>query len=249
MNTLPTTYQDIIHLTKYARYREEDLRRESWPETVKRYMDYMASKVEVSDRVYKLLYHAILEQDIVPSMRLFMTAGIACERDNIAAFNCAYVAINNKRAFSEILYILMNGTGVGFSNERHNICKLPQVPVLEQCDDVIVVADSKKGWAVAFRKYLSCLWEGDVPTIDYSKIRPAGERLKTFGGRASGMQPLKNLFVFCYETFRAAQGRKLNSLEVHDIICMIGDIVVVGGAGMVVDAPETPIHYRFFRFF
>ena len=225
---LPTTYQDIIHVTKYARYLEEKKRRESWEETVTRYMDYMTTKVDIGDK-YKEIHRAILKQEIMPSMRLLMTAGIACERDNISAFNCAYVAMCTKRSFSEALYILMNGTGVGFSNERDVISKLPTIPTLAKCDDVIVVADSKKGWAVAFRKLMSSLWEGDIPTIDYDKIRPAGERLKTFGGRASGPQPLRNLFTFVTNTFEKAQGRKLNSLEVHDIVCMIGDIVVVGG--------------------
>ena len=225
---LPTTYQDIIHVTKYARYIEDKKRRESWEETVTRYMDYMSTKVDIKGK-YKELHRAMLNQEVMPSMRLLMTAGEACERDNIAAFNCAYVAMGSKRAFSEVLYILMNGTGVGFSNERDVISKLPTIPKLEKSDDVIVVADSKKGWAIAFRKLMSSLWEGDIPTIDYSKVRPAGERLKTFGGRASGPKPLRNLFEFVTKTFEGAQGRKLNSLEVHDTVCMIGDIVVVGG--------------------
>ena len=223
------TYEQIIHVTKYARYLEEKKRRESWEETITRFMDYMSIKVDL-DGKYKELHKALVNQEIVPSMRLLMTAGEACERDNIAAFNCAYTSISSKRVFSEILYILMNGTGIGFSNERKKIDLLPPVPrELSWSDDVIVVADSKKGWAVAFRKLMSSLWEGDIPNVDYSKIRPAGARLKTFGGRASGPLPLQNLFTFVTETFKAAQGRKLNSLEVHDIICMIGDIVVVGG--------------------
>ena len=225
---LPTTYQDIIHVTKYARYLEDKKRRESWDETVTRYMDYMTTKVDLGGK-YKELHRAMLKQEVMPSMRLLMTAGEACEKDNIAAFNCAYVAMSTKRSFSEVLYILMNGTGVGFSNERDVISKLPAIPKLEKSDDVIVVADSKKGWAIAFRKLMSSLWEGDIPTIDYSKVRPAGERLKTFGGRASGPKPLRNLFEFVTKTFEGAQGRKLNSLEVHDTVCMIGDIVVVGG--------------------
>ena len=223
------TYEQIIHVTKYARYLEDKKRRETWEETVTRYMDYMSSKVDLKG-TYKELHGALLRQEIVPSMRLLMTAGEACERDNIAAFNCAYTSISSKRVFSEILYILMNGTGIGFSNERKKIDLLPPIPKgLSWSDDTIVVADSKKGWAVAFRKLMSSLWEGDIPNVDYSKIRPAGARLKTFGGRASGPLPLQNLFTFVTETFKAAQGRKLNSLEVHDIICMIGDIVVVGG--------------------
>ena len=163
-------------------------------------------------------------------MRLLMTAGEACERDNIAAYNCSYLAINNKRAFSECLYILMNGTGVGFSCERQEISKLPAIPdTLTKLDDVIVVGDSKLGWAKAFKKLLSSLWEGDIPTVDYSQVRPAGARLKTFGGRASGPEPLERLFKFVTDTFINARGRKLTSLEVHDLVCMVGEIVVVGG--------------------
>jgi ribonucleoside-triphosphate reductase len=166
----------------------------------------------------------------MPSMRLLMTAGEAVERDNIAAFNCSYLAINNKRAFSEALYILMNGTGVGFSCERQEVNKLPTIPEsFTEVDDVIVVGDSKLGWAKAFKKLLSSLWEGEIPNIDYSRVRPAGARLKTFGGRASGPEPLKRLFDFVVTSFKEAAGRKLNSLEVHDIMCMIGEIVVVGG--------------------
>jgi ribonucleoside-diphosphate reductase alpha chain len=166
----------------------------------------------------------------MPSMRLLMTAGEACDRDNISAYNCSYLAVNNKRAFSEALYILMNGTGVGFSCERQEIDKLPAIPNhFKEVDDVIFVQDSKLGWAKAFKKLLSSLWEGDVPKIDYSKVRPAGARLKTFGGRASGPDPLKRLFEFSINTFKNAGGRKLNSLEVHDLMCMVGEIVVVGG--------------------
>ena len=166
----------------------------------------------------------------MPSMRLMMSAGEACKRENISAYNCSYMAINNKRAFSECLYILMCGTGVGFSCERQEIDKLPVLPEsIKPCDDTIVVGDSKLGWAKAFKKLLSSLWEGDIPTIDYSKVRPAGDRLKTFGGRASGPEPLKRLFDFTTDTLVNAKGRKLTSLEVHDIVCMIGEIVVVGG--------------------
>lgn len=173
---------------------------------------------------------AILNLQICPSMRLMMSAGEACERDNIAAYNCAYLAVNNKRAFSEALYILMNGTGVGFSCERQEIAKLPTVPeTLVYIDDVIIIGDSKLGWAKAFKKLISCLYDGDVPTFDFSRVRSAGARLHTFGGRASGPDPLKRLFDFTVETFKEAHGRKLNSLEVHELMCMIGEIVVVGG--------------------
>ena len=193
-------------------------------------VNYLSSKNKGLTKEFKEIREAVLNLEIMPSMRLMMSAGEACERDNIAAYNCSYLAMNNKRAFSEALYILMNGTGVGFSCERQEISKLPSIPeTISNCDDVIVVGDSKLGWAKAFKKLLSSLWEGDIPTIDYSQVRPAGARLKTFGGRASGPEPLKRLFDFVVETFKHAQGRKLSSIEVHDITCMIGEIVVVGG--------------------
>ena len=158
------------------------------------------------------LREAVLNLEVMPSTRLLMTAGEACERDNIAAYNCSYLAVNNKRAFSEALYILMNGTGVGFSCERQEIAHLPTVAEhFKEVDDVIVVQDSKLGWAKAFKKLLSNLWEGDILRIDYSRVRPAGARLRTFGGRASGPEPLKRLFDFCTEVFKSAAGRKLNS--------------------------------------
>ena len=193
-------------------------------------VNYLSSKNKGLTKEFKEIREAVLNLEIMPSMRLMMSAGEACERDNIAAYNCSYLAMNNKRAFSEALYILMNGTGVGFSCERQEISKLPSIPeTISNCDDVIVVGDSKLGWAKSFKKLLSSLWEGDIPTIDYSQVRPAGARLKTFGGRASGPEPLKRLFDFVIETFKHAQGRKLTSIEVHDITCMIGEIVVVGG--------------------
>lgn len=229
---LPSLYQSIIHRSRYSRFLPEQQRRESWEETVTRLTDYLHAKL--GDKVEAVdmneLRQAILNLEVMPSMRLLMTAGEACERDNISAYNCSYLAINNKRAFSEALYILMNGTGVGFSCERQEISKLPAIPeTLRKVDDVIVVQDSKLGWAKAFKKLLSSLWEGDIPEIDYSKVRPAGARLKTFGGRASGPEPLKRLFDFTINTFTEARGRKLTSIEVHDIMCMIGEIVVVGG--------------------
>ena len=224
------TYQKLIAASRYARYLPEEKRRETWSETVDRLISYIKeSSPEITAELPKL-HKAIENLDIMPSMRLMMSAGEACRRDNIAAYNCSYMAINNKRAFSECLYILMNGTGVGFSCERQEIDKLPSIPEsVNDCDDVIVVADSKLGWAKAYRKLLSSLWEGDIPTMDYSKVRKAGERLKTFGGRASGPEPLKRLFDFTRDTIVNARGRKLTSIEVHDIVCMIGEIVVVGG--------------------
>ena len=229
-NELPTLYQQVIHSSRYARYIPEKNRRETWEETVDRLVTYLKTKTPTLEKDIEELREAVLKLEVMPSMRLMMTAGEACERDNIAAYNCSYLAVNNKRAFSEALYILMNGTGVGFSCERQDINKLPIVPEeIGLCDDVIVVEDSKLGWAKAFKKLISHLYEGDIPNFDFSKVRPAGARLKTFGGRASGPDPLKQLFDFVIETFKQAAGRKLSSIEVHDIMCMIGQIVVVGG--------------------
>jgi ribonucleoside-diphosphate reductase alpha chain len=230
MSNLPTVYQDVIAMSRYARFIPEKNRRETWSETVDRLVTYLETKTPDLKKEIKEIREAVLNLEVMPSMRLLMTAGEACERDNISAYNCSYLAVNNKRAFSEALYILMNGTGVGFSCERQEIDKLPAIPLdLTICDDLIVVEDSKLGWAKAFKKLLSSLYEGDIPKFDYSKVRPAGARLKTFGGRASGPDPLKRLFDFVTDTFKHAKGRKLNSIEVHDIMCMIGEIVVVGG--------------------
>ena len=229
MSSLPSVYQDVIGLSRYARYLPEQNRRELWSETVDRLVKYLKVKAP-GIKEHEEIRQAVLNLEVMPSMRLLMSAGEACERDNIAAFNCSYLAVNNKRSFSEALYILMNGTGVGFSCERQEIAKLPLIPAeLVKTEDVIVVEDSKLGWAKAFKKLLSSLWEGDIPQFDYTKVRPAGARLKTFGGRASGPEPLKRLFDFTTEIFKEAKGRKLNSIEVHDIMCMVGEIVVVGG--------------------
>jgi ribonucleoside-triphosphate reductase len=239
MVELPSVYQSIIHKSRYSRFLYDENRRESWEETVDRLVNYLFTKIPKEsfngneNHWYNILDElrvSILDLEVMPSMRLLMSAGEAVERDNIAAYNCSYIAINNKRSFSEALYILMNGTGVGFSCERQEINKLPNIPEsFTEVDDVIVVGDSKLGWAKAFKKLLSSLWEGEIPHVDYSRVRPAGARLKTFGGRASGPEPLKRLFEFSVSTFKTAAGRKLNSLEVHDIMCMIGEIVVVGG--------------------
>ena len=229
------SYASIIHKTRYARYLDEEKRRETWEETVERYVMFITEQCgkqeyNLNAKERQEIADAILNLEVMPSMRLLMTAGEAVKRDNICAYNCAYLAVNNKRAFSEALYILMNGTGVGFSCERQEISKLPKVPnEFRNTDDTIVVGDSKLGWAKAFRRLLSSLWEGDVPLIDYSRVRGAGERLRTFGGRASGPAPLRKLFDYCISIFREAKGRNLNSIEVHDIMCMIGEIVVVGG--------------------
>ena len=224
------TYQKLIAASRYARFLPEHKRRETWDETVDRLASFIKESAPELNTELPILTKAIKNLEIMPSMRLMMSAGEACKRENIAAYNCSYMAINNKRAFSECLYILMCGTGCGFSCERQEIDKLPSIPAsINHCDDTIVVADSKLGWAKAYRKLLSSLWEGDIPTVDYSKVRPAGARLKTFGGRASGPEPLERLFKFTTDTLINARGRKLNSLEVHDIVCMIGEIVVVGG--------------------
>jgi ribonucleoside-diphosphate reductase alpha chain len=231
-------YSAIIHSTRYARYLEDHKRRETWDETISRVIGFLNKQIQekypqAMDKwsSYKdSIYEAIKQMKIMPSMRLMMTAGPAAERDNIGIYNCAYLAINTKRAFSEALYVLMNGTGVGFSCERQEIAHLPAFPnSFREVEDTIVVADSKKGWAKAFNKLLNSLWEGDIPKIDYSKIRPAGSRLKTFGGRASGPDPLKDLFNYSIQTAKHASGRKLTSIEVHDLMCKIADVVVVGG--------------------
>ena len=225
-------YQQYIHMSRYSRWRDDLQRRETWGETVRRYVDYFDQRTGFmfTDTLNNLIFPMILEQKSMPSMRALMTAGEALERENLAGFNCSYLAINTKRSFSEALYILMCGVGVGFSCERQEVAHLPMVPdVLTETDDQIVVADSKEGWAKAYNRLLNALWDGDIPHVDYTKVRKAGERLKTFGGRASGPEPLRKLFMFTVEQFKRAKGRKLNSLEVHDLMCMIGEIVVVGG--------------------
>jgi ribonucleoside-diphosphate reductase alpha chain len=229
-------YQEFIHKSRYARYLPELKRRESWKETVDRYMNCIHS--QCCERGYMMIrsewfeiYNAILNLRVMPSMRLLMTAGEAVERDNICAYNCAYTAISSPSKFSESLHILMNGTGIGFSCERQEIAKLPVVPenFFTESNELIVVGDSKEGWAAAFALLIGFLYSGLVPTIDYSLVRPHGARLKTFGGRASGPAPLKRLFEYCIGVFKYAAGRRLTSIEVHDIMCMIGEIVVVGG--------------------
>ena len=225
-------YQQYIHISRYSRWRDDLGRRETWEETVQRYVDFFDQKTEgaITDILNGKIKQYITELKVMPSMRALMTAGEALERENLAGFNCSYLAVNTKRSFAEALYILMCGTGVGFSCERQEIAHLPAIPdELIKDDSVIVVADSKRGWAKAYHALLNHLWNGDIPTVDYSRVRPAGERLKVFGGRASGPDPLKRLFLFTIETFDKARGRKLNSLEVHDLMCMIGEIVVVGG--------------------
>jgi ribonucleoside-triphosphate reductase len=230
---LPTPYQEQIHQTKYARWNEDLKRRETWTETVDRYMSAIQRQSEKHEFTlngeYDQIRNAILNLELVPSMRALMTAGPALDRDNIAGYNCAYLAINRVHAFDEAMYVLMCGTGVGFSVERQYVNQLPEVPTLYPVDDVIVVADSKQGWASAFRRLLAALYAGGTPSWDLSKLRPAGARLKTMGGRSSGPVPLDELFRYTVAIFKEAQGRKLTSLECHGIMCKIGDIVVVGG--------------------
>jgi ribonucleoside-triphosphate reductase len=234
--SLPTLYQDFIHLSRYSRWLEKENRRETWNETVGRYFDFFENHLQenqgfhLTKALRKELEEAVLNLEIMPSMRALMTAGEALRRDNTAGYNCSYVAVNRLRAFDEILYILMCGTGVGFSVERQYVEKLPTIAEhFSQSDTTIVVEDSKAGWAKAFKELVSLLVGGQIPRWDISKVRPAGARLKTFGGRASGPRPLEDLFKFTCDTFRRAAGRKLTSIECHDIVCKVAEIVVVGG--------------------
>jgi ribonucleoside-diphosphate reductase alpha chain len=224
-----TDYQRYIHLSRYARYIESAGRRETWEETVKRYCDFWKEKYP-DLFPYQVVYDAIVNMEVMPSMRAMMTAGPALDRDNVAGYNCAYIDVDHPRAFDEIMYILMCGTGVGYSVEREYVRKLPEVAEeMRDTDTTIVVGDSKIGWATALRELISLLYAGKVPRYDLSKVRPSGARLKTFGGRASGPGPLKDLFDYAIEAFRAAAGRRLNALEVSDLVCKIADAVIVGG--------------------
>lgn len=233
---LPTVYQQFIYKSRYARWNEELGRREEWPETVARYFNFFEGHLKQRfDYVVPIderhrLEQAVLSLKVMPSMRALMTAGPALEREHMAGYNCAFIPIDDPKAFDEFLYVLMNGTGCGFSVEASNIHKLPVIPdKIHTSDSVIVVADSKIGWASSLRELIALLYAGKEPQINLSKIRPAGARLKTFGGRASGPEPLAELFRFTIDIFKRAHGRRLNSLECHDICCKIGEIVVVGG--------------------
>lgn len=227
MGTNMNLYMEYIHKSRYARYLPEEGRRETWEETVKRYTDFFQKRTEED---LSELEEAVLNLDVMPSMRCLMTAGKALDRDNVAGFNCSYLVVDHPRSFDELMYILLCGTGVGFSVERQYVSKLPEVAEeMHDTSTVITVADSKIGWATAFREMVSLLYAGQVPKWDVSKVRPAGAPLKTFGGRASGPEPLEELFRFTIETFKAAKGRKLSSLECHDLCCKIAEIVVVGG--------------------
>ena len=223
-------YQSFIHKSRYARWLESEGRRETWEETVSRYVDFWKEREQIEGEDAQEIWDAIHALEVMPSMRCMMTAGEALKRDNVAGFNCSYLHIDHPRAFDELMYVLMCGTGVGFSVERNFIAKLPEVAeTFHKTNTVIVVSDSKLGWASAFRELISLLYAGKLPKWDMSRVRPAGARLKTFGGRASGPEPLEDLFRFCVEVFQKAAGRKLTSIECHDVCCKIADIVVVGG--------------------
>jgi ribonucleoside-diphosphate reductase alpha chain len=229
-NYLPTDYQAFIHTSRYARWLDEENRRETWGETVSRYMTKVVVPKTRDEIVVDDIEEAILNLEIMPSMRALMTAGPALDRDNTAGYNCSYLPVDDPKSFDEAMFILLCGTGVGFSVERQYVSKLPEVPdQLFTSEDVIVVHDSKEGWAKAFRKLVAMLYAGEIPTWDTSKVRKAGAKLKTFGGRASGPGPLEDLFRFTVAMFKGAQGRKLSSIECHDLMCKIGEVVVVGG--------------------
>jgi ribonucleoside-triphosphate reductase len=223
-------YQQFIHKSRYARWLPEEGRRETWAETVQRYVDFWDNRGQITKADGEKLYKAIYNLDVMPSMRCLMTAGEALDKDNVAGFNCSYLHIDHQKSFDEMMYVLMCGTGVGFSVERQFIEKLPTVAEsFHDTDSTIVVADSKIGWASAFRELIAMLYAGKIPKWDMHKVRPAGARLKTFGGRASGSQPLEDLFIFCVGIFQKAKGRRLTSIECHDICCKIAEVVVVGG--------------------
>ena len=233
---LPTPYQEYIHLSRYARFRYEDNRRETWGETVDRYFEFFKSHLktmcdyDITDDEIEDYAKSVLNLDVMPSMRCLMTAGEALKRENVSGYNCSYIAVDTLRAFDEMLYVLMNGTGVGFSVERQYVQNLPLInEEFHETDTVIVVSDSKLGWAKALRELIYLLAAGQVPKWNLSRVRPAGAALKTFGGRASGPQPLEDLFHFCINIFKEAAGRRLTSLEAHDICCKIAEVVVVGG--------------------
>lgn len=227
---LPTVYQNYIHQSRYARFRDDVKRRESWSETVERYITFFKKKFPTQEIPWDDLYQAILNLEVVPSMRALMSAGPALEKDNIAGYNCSFLPIDSVKAFDEVMFILMCGTGVGFSVESRYVKKLPDVPEeLHPTDTTIIFHDSKLGWAKGFREFLSLLWSGLIPKWDVSNLRPAGARLKTFGGRASGPEPLVDLMEFAIRIFKGAGGRKLTTLECHDLVCKVADIVVSGG--------------------
>jgi ribonucleoside-diphosphate reductase alpha chain len=234
--TIENPYENFIALSRYAKWVESEGRRETWGETVDRYFSFMTNHLKTNhnyipnEKLVAELKEFVFERNVMPSMRSVMTSGAALERDNVAGYNCAFLPVDSPRSFDETMYVLMCGTGVGFSVEYKYINKLPAVPEsLEKSTTVITVEDSKQGWAKAYRELLALLWSGQIPAIDVSKVRPAGARLKTMGGRSSGPQPLINLFDFTIAKFKGATGRNLKPIECHDIMCKIGEVVVVGG--------------------
>ena len=234
--TIENPYENFIALSRYARWLEKENRRETWQETVDRYFDFMLNHLDKNlnykpdSKLVEELKQNVFFRNVMPSMRAVMTAGAALERDHVAGYNCSFIPVDNVRSFDETMYILMCGTGVGFSVEYKYVNKLPAVPeTIEKTSTIVVVEDSKQGWARAYRELLSLLWAGQIPAIDVSKLRPAGARLKTMGGRSSGPQPLINLFDFTIKVFKNAVGRQLKPIECHDIMCKIGEVVVVGG--------------------
>lgn len=236
MKKLPSLYQEFIHLSRYSRWLPDLGRRETWNETVDRYFTFFERHLkERCDFAFpksaqEELKDAILKLDVMPSMRCLMTAGEALQRDEAAGYNCSFIAIDNPRAFDEILYILSCGTGVGFSVERQYVTMLPTVAEsFYESDTTVVVQDSRIGWAKSLKELIGLLYQGQIPKIDVSRVRPAGTPLKTFGGRASGPEPLIELYKFCVKTFKNAAGRKLQSIECHDIVCKIAEVIVVGG--------------------
>jgi ribonucleoside-triphosphate reductase (thioredoxin) len=229
-NYLPTDYQAFIHTSRYARWLEKEGRRETWGETVGRYVENLVVPKISDEAVVDEIEQAILGLELMPSMRAVMTAGVALNRDNTAGYNCSYLPVDDPKSFDEAMFILLCGTGVGFSVERQFVGKLPDVPdQMFDSSTTVVVKDSKEGWAKALRQVIALLYSGEVPKWDVSLVRPAGAKLKTFGGRASGPAPLVELFNFITHIFKGAKGRKLSSIECHDIMCKIGEVVVVGG--------------------
>ena len=231
MNTyFPTDYQAFIHTSRYAKWLNKENRRENWGETVDRYVTNLVFPKIKDDETVMAIREAITNLDVMPSMRAMMSSGEAFDRDNVAGYNCSYLPVDDVRSFDEAMFILLCGTGVGFSVERQYVNELPIVPMnLINLDETIIVADSKEGWAYSLRTLITSLYSGVIPLWDVSLVRPAGAKLKTFGGRASGPAPLVDLFNFVVAKFKEAQGEKLTSLQAHDIMCKIGEVVVVGG--------------------
>ena len=234
--TTMTPYQEYIGKSRYSRYLDDKGRREHWPETVNRYFEFMTKHLkekhnyDIPADMRTELQNAVTNLEVMPSMRSIMTAGDALERQNIAGYNCSYLPIDDPKAFDEAMYILLCGTGVGFSVEQKYVSKLPEIPTeLFESNTTIGVKDSKEGWAKSLRQVIALLYAGEIPKWDVSAVRPAGARLKTFGGRASGPEPLVDLFKYVVSKFKLAAGRKLTSLEAHDILCKVGEVVVVGG--------------------